>query len=174
MSVFAKPSHEQAPQEGPNNSESAAKLLEEISALLSSVDVSAQNPQDGGKRGKRHSKTHKSSKRSRRSKKSRSKKGSKRSKSGSRHHKRKRELNPFMKALIELKRYIKAEIGDKQELKDVGAFAIAASNLLKKHDVDLAKAKAGFNATAFIKAYKDATNRPKKPRKSRKSKSVSD
>ena len=76
----------------------------------------------------------------------------------------KRELNPFMKDLINLKAFIKTKVDDPKTLNNVGAMSSAASTLLKNNDRDLDKAKKNFKATAFMRDYNVAKTKIEKNR----------
>jgi len=82
--------------------------------------------------------------------------------------KMKREMNPAMKASIDLKAFIKGKVGDKQKLNNVAAMSKVAWKILKENDKDLEKSKNAFKLSSFLKDYDEAVQEVEKNREAKK------
>jgi len=79
-----------------------------------------------------------------------------------------RELNPAMRASIDLKAYIKEMVGEKQKLNNVAAMSKVAWKILKENDTDLEKSKKAFNIDSFLKDYDEAVKEVEKNREAKR------
>lgn len=93
---------------------------------------------------------------------------SKKTKSKSVEKKMKRELNPAMRASIDLKAFIKEKVGAKQNLNNVAAMSKVAWKILKENNTDLEKSKKAFKVDSFLKDYDAAVKEVERNRAAKK------
>jgi len=82
--------------------------------------------------------------------------------------KMKRELNPAMRASIDLKAFIKEKVGATRNLNNVAAMSKVAWKILKENSTDLEKSKKAFKVESFLKDYDAAVKEVERNRAEKK------
>lgn len=147
----------------------AAKKKKTVAKTRAVKSKSKSKSQKGGVGGAIKVSKSKKEKVSRVSKKEKVSRASKKTKSKSAEKKKmKRELNPAMRASIDLKAFIKEKVGTKQNLNNVGAMSKVAWKILKENNTDLEKSKKAFKVESFLIDYDAAVKEVEKNRADKK------